>query len=112
MFDKDQVTCLIMRLIDTIELRNFEERPDLTLTVLKVFNEGVKKWKSLINNTMAVKIYMDLFKIFFYYDGLSVVKSDDKKFNFCFEHLAPPELKKMKHSIIKTVIYLLKEFEN
>lgn len=53
--------------------------------VLKVFNEGVKKWKGLITQNLAIKIYADLFRIFFYYDGLSVVQPDDKKFNFCFE---------------------------
>lgn len=109
-FDKDQVNFLIMRLLDTLELKNFEVRPDLTLIVLKVFNEGVKKWKSLISNAMAVKIFMDLIKIFFCYDGLASVKADDKKFNFCFEHLSSAELRKMKHQLIKTVIYLLKEF--
>lgn len=76
--------------------------------MLKVFNEGVKKWKGLISSGMAVRIFMDLFKIFFCYDGLSTVQADDKKFNFCFERLPPNEIKKMKHQLIKTVIYLLK----
>jgi hypothetical protein len=76
--------------------------------VLKVFNEGVKKWKALITPSLAMKIYADLFRIFFYYDGLSSVQPDDKKFNFCFEAIPISENKKMKQQIVKTIIYLSK----
>jgi len=76
--------------------------------VLKVFNEGVKKWKSLITTALAMRIYADLFRIFFYYDGLALVQPDDKKFNFCFESVPIAENKKMKQQIVKTIIYLSK----
>ncbi len=59
-------------------------RPDLIQIVMKVFNEGVKKWKSMIPSNLAMKIFADLFKIFFYYDGVTSVQPDDKRFNFVF----------------------------
>lgn len=111
-FDQDQVKVLIMRLIESIDVVNFEERPDLILIILKVFNEGVKKWKNLISSSIAAKIFIDLFKIFFLYDGIDFITSDDKRFNFCFEKLPVVERRKMKQQIIKTTIYLSKEFNS
>ena len=99
---------LIERLIKTIDVKNFEMRPDLIQIVLKVFNEGVKKWKSMISPNLGMKIFADLFKIFFYYDALSSVQPDDKKFNFVFETVPIAENKKMKQQIVKTIIYLSK----
>lgn len=55
-----------------------------------------------------MKIFADLFRIFFYYDGLTSVQPDDKKFNFCFESVPLAENKRMKQQIIKTIIYLSK----
>lgn len=55
-----------------------------------------------------MKIFADLFKIFFYYDGLTSVQPDDKKFNFCFENVPMIDNKKMKQQIVKTIIYLSK----
>ena len=52
--------------------------------MLKVLNEGIKKWKNLINSGTIIKLYTDLFKIFFLYDGLIHVSQDDKKFDFRF----------------------------
>jgi hypothetical protein len=37
-----------------------------------------------------MKLFADLFRIFFYYDGLTSVQPDDKKFNFVFEALPLP----------------------
>lgn len=110
--DKDQVKKLIERLIKTIDVRNFELRPDLIQIVLKVFNEGIKKWKSMISPNLGMKIFADLFKIFFYYDGAASMQPDDKKFNFVFEGVPSAENKKMRQQIVKTVIYLSKEFNN
>jgi hypothetical protein len=50
----------------------------------------VKKWKKLISPAAAMKLFADLFRIFFYYDGLSSVQPDDKKFNFVFETIPMP----------------------
>lgn len=55
-----------------------------------------------------MKLYADLFKIFFYYDGLNGALPDDKKFNFVFENVPVNENKKMKLQIVKTIIYLSK----
>jgi hypothetical protein len=49
-FDREQVGILIERLIETIEIKNFELRPDLIQIVLRVFKEGVKKWKCLVTS--------------------------------------------------------------
>ena len=89
-------------------MKNFEKRPDLVQIVLKMFNEGVKKWKSMISSNGAAKIFLELLRVFFYYDGIASVQADDKKFNFVFETVPIAENKKMKQQIIKTVIYLSK----
>lgn len=62
----------------------------------------------MIPQNTVMKIFADLFRIFFYYDGLSSVQPDDKKFNFCFESVSVTENKRMKQQIIKTIIYLSK----
>lgn len=87
-------------------------RPDLIQIVLKVFNEGIKKWKSMITHTMTMKIYVELFRVFFYYDAVNTVQPDDKKFNFCFDNVPEEERKKMKAEIIKTIRHLSREFNN
>jgi len=33
---------------------------------------------------MVIKLLTDLFKVFFYYDAVSSIAADDKKFNFVF----------------------------
>lgn len=66
----------------------------------------------MISPNLAMKIFADLFRIFFFYDGISSMQPDDKKFNFVFEALPMAENKKMKQQIVKTVIYLSKEFNN
>jgi len=50
--------------------------------------------------------------VFFYYDGIHSVQADDKRFNFVFENVSIAENKKMKQQIVKTIIYLSKEFNN
>ena len=73
---------------------------------MRVFNEGIKKWKTLITHAMTMKIYVELFRIFFYYDAVMNIQPDDKKFNFCFENFSDEERKKMKAEIIKTIRHL------
>jgi len=53
---------------------------------------------------------MELFRIFFYYDGLSTVAIDDKKFNFCFSKVEDTLKRFMKQGIVKTIIYIGKEY--
>ena len=62
----------------------------------------------MISANGAMKIFADLFKIYFFYDGINAVQPDDKKFNFAFENVPMNENKKMKQQIIKTIIYLSK----
>lgn len=112
LFDKESTKLLIERLVETIDVKNFEMRPDLIQIVLKVFNEGIKKWKSMITHTMTMKIYVELFRVFFYYDAVNTVQPDDKKFNFCFDNVPEEERKKMKAEIIKTIRHLSREFNN
>jgi hypothetical protein len=84
----------------------------LVSVVLRILSEGISKWKNLLNSQQIIKFLTDLFRIFFYYDGLSTVLSDDKKFNFCFEKVNPNDIKKMKQGIIRTIIYISKEFDS
>ena len=56
------------------------------------------------------ELYCLLFKIFFHFDGLNSIPSDDKKFNFCFANMEEALKKTIKQGIIKTIIYLGKEF--
>lgn len=83
-FDKEQIKVLINRILSSLEMKNFELHQDLVIIILKVLNEGIKKWKPLINSGTIVKLLTDLFKIFFLYDGLITVSQDDKKFDFRF----------------------------
>lgn len=57
-----------------------------------------------------MKLLTDLFRIFFYYDGLATVPPDDKKFNFVFSKTDETLRKSMKQGIVKTIIYIGKEF--
>lgn len=57
------------------------------IVVLKILNEGIKKWKGLISSGLVLRLFADLFMIFFLYDGLNVVSHDDKKFDFRFENV-------------------------
>jgi hypothetical protein len=41
----------------------------------------------MINSNTAMKIFADLFKIYFYYDAVTSIQLDDKKFNFSFENV-------------------------
>lgn len=76
---------------------------------MRAFNEGVTKWRNLLHEA-APQIFTDLFRIFFAYDGLTSVAPDDKKFNFCFAATDEALRRAMKQGIIKSVIYMGKEF--
>jgi hypothetical protein len=75
---------------------------------MKIFHEGIEKWKDSIDSNTIVKLLIELFKIYFYYEGIDTVASDDKKFNFCFANVEGSLKKLMKQHIIKTVIYIYK----
>ena len=60
----------------------------------------------LEENSIALKLLSELFKIFFYYDGLATVPADDKKFNFIFAQADEALRKSMKQGIIKSIIYI------
>jgi hypothetical protein len=52
---------------------------------MRIFNEGVNKWRIFLEqNDTAIRLLTNLFRIFFYYEGLSSITADDKKFNFIF----------------------------
>ena len=38
---------------------------------LKIFNEGIEKWRALIEPARAYNILNNLFTMFFFYDGLA-----------------------------------------
>lgn len=81
--------------------------------MLKLLNEGVgKTWKQHLNKETVTKLYLDLFKNFFFYDGIGSISPEDKKFNFCFEGNSQQQIKKMKQSIMKSIVMLSKEFNN
>ena len=50
---------------------------------MRAFNEGVSKWRQMLQE-VASHLFSDLFRVFFFYDGLTAAAPDDKKFNFCF----------------------------
>jgi hypothetical protein len=78
---------------------------------MRVFNEGVGKWRSFLEEgDTAVRLLADLFRVFFYYDGLAAVPADDKKFNFVFAKADEALRKAMKQGIVKSIIYIGKEF--
>lgn len=59
---------------------------------------------------MVIKLLTDLFKVFFYYDAVSSIAADDKKFNFLFAKCDEIFRKMMKQGLVKTIIYIGKEF--
>lgn len=77
------------------------------LTIMRVFNEGVNKWhKFLEENDVAMRLLTDLFRIFFYYDGLATISPEDKRFNFVFAKTDENMRKSMKQGIVKSIIYI------
>lgn len=77
---------------------------------MRVFNEGVHQWRTILESFGINEIFYEMFKIFFLFDGITSIPGDDKKFNFCFASVDEPLRKLIKQGIIKTVIYLAKEF--
>ena len=78
---------------------------------MRVFNEGVNKWRRILEEgDTAVRLLGEFFRIFFLYDGLANVQADDKKFNFVFAKTDEALRKSMKQGIVKSIIYLGKEF--
>lgn len=76
---------------------------------MRVFNEGVHTWHNIIEPDINELLY-ELFRIFFFLDGLVSIPSDDKRFNFCFISIEENMRKAVKQGIVKTLIYLAKEF--
>ena len=75
---------------------------------MRVLNEGVNQWHSILTQIGLTPLFTQLFLIFFYLDGLATVAPDDKRFNFCFAPLEEPIRKILKQGVIKTLIYLAK----
>jgi hypothetical protein len=99
---------LINRLISAIEywiflcsLSNFEHAPELMAINLKIFNEGIEKWKPLIEPAKAYNILNTLFTIFFFYDGLANLPREERKINLNLDMSDPLLNKRMKQIIIK-----------
>ena len=40
------------------------------MVAMKLFNEGLHHWKDLISAEIAIKFILNLFQIFFFYDGI------------------------------------------
>lgn len=76
------------------------------LTAMRIFNEGVNRWHNIIEKKGVNELFCLLFKIFFQFDGLNSITTDDKKFNFCFANMEEALRKTIKQGIIKTIIYL------
>ena len=89
-------------------MANFQQKSSYLLTVMRVFNEGVSQWHDIIIELGVTELFCSLFKIFFYFDGLSTVPSEDKRFNFCFASIDEYLRKTIKQGIVKTLIYLAK----
>lgn len=96
--------------ICSFSLSNYEKKPHYLLTVMRVFNEGVQQWRTILDSFGINEIFYEMFKIFFLFDGVTSIPPDDKKFNFIFASVDEPLRKLIKQGIIKTVIYLAKEF--
>lgn len=77
---------------------------------MRVLNEGVSQWHDILIHIGLTPLFSQLLLIFFYLDGLTTVAPDDKRFNFCFASLEEPLRKVLKQGVIKTLIYLAKEF--
>lgn len=94
--------------IELYSLSNYEQKPHYLLTVMRVFNEGVHEWRSILESFGINELFYEAFKIFFLFDGLTSIPADDKKFNFCFASIDESLRKTIKQGIIKTLIYLAK----
>jgi hypothetical protein len=68
---------------------------------LKIFNEGIEKWKPLIEPAKAYNILNTLFTIFFFYDGLANLPREERKINLNLDMSDPLLNKRMKQIIIK-----------
>lgn len=75
--------------------------PDLVAIDLKILNEGIEKWKAIIDPNKVYGILNTLFVLFFFYDGLPHIAREDRKLNITLDTSDPILNKRMKHIIVK-----------
>lgn len=68
---------------------------------LKILNEGLEKWRSLIEPSRAYGIMNSLSVIFFFYDGLANLPKEERRLNISLDLSDAATNKRMKQIIIK-----------